>query len=104
MAAVIWTMVKFQHGYFGREVPISAQMLAKNLFPTQSLPSGLIESPQDMADCLAQSKKAKNDSGKGVAPCLTPALQVHSQFCSKFTGKMTQTLLESVKNRISYMC
>lgn len=31
---------------------------------------------------------------------LTPALQLHSQSGSEFTGAMTQTLLGSVKNRI----
>lgn len=60
-----WTMVKFQHSSCGYEVPISAQMWQR-LFPSQLLPSGLLECPQDMAACLAHSK-TKNEGENVVA-------------------------------------
>lgn len=79
---------------------MSAQLLAETLFPDDSLPSGPFKYPQDVATCLVQSKKTKSKSEMELLSFMTPALQLHSQFCSEITGDMIPPLLGSANNRV----
>lgn len=61
--------------------------VAETLFSSQSLPSGLLECPQDMAACLAPSK-TKNEGENGVAVFLdsssavTLPIQLRVHWCN----------------------